>query len=120
MRSIADRHALAGVVALLVLVILGAVWVGTGDKEAAGQDRQTADQITTASPPSAASPSAAAPSAASPSAPAFDELDAALEEAKSPEASVVNSRQDEKTDGIGRGLAESGGERALKRALERG
>ena len=115
MRSIADRHALAGVVALLVLVILGAVWVGTGDKEAAGQDRQTADQITTASPPSAASPSAA-----SPSAPAFDELDAALEEAKSPEASVVNSRQDEKTDGIGRGSGESGGERALKRALERG
>ena len=135
MRSIADRHALAGVVALLVLVILGAVWVGTGDKEAAGQDRQTADQITTASPPSAASPSAASPSAASPSAaspsaappsaappsaPAFDELDAALEEAKSPEASVVNSRQDEKTDGIGRGSGESGGERALKRALERG
>ena len=130
MRSIADRHALAGVVALLVLVILGAVWVGTGDKAAAGQDRQTADQITTASPPSAASPSAASPSAASPSAappsaaspsaPAFDELDAALEEARSPEASVVNSRQDEKTDGIGRGLGESGGERALKRALERG
>ena len=93
MRSIADRCALAGGFALLVLVILGAMWVGTGDKEAAGQDRQTADQITTASPP-ASSPSAASPSAASPPAPAFDELESIFDAAS---ASAV---AEEEPDGI--------------------
>lgn len=48
------------------------------------------------------------------------ELDAALEAAVRPEASVVNSRHDEKTGAEGRGGGGSGGARSLNRALERG
>ena len=98
MRSIADRRALAGVVALLVLVILGAIWVGAGDEEAAGQDRQTADQVTTASPPPTSSPSAASPSAASPAAPAFDELESLLDDAS---ASAATGEETEGIPGLG-------------------
>ena len=98
MRSIADRRALAGVVALLVLVILGAIWVGAGDEEAAGQDRQTADQVTTASPPPTSSPSAASPSAASPAAPAFDELESLLGDAS---ASAATGEETEGIPGLG-------------------
>jgi hypothetical protein len=70
------RWLLGGV--LLTFLMLGAVWVAGGNEEAAGQDRQAANQATTASPP-AASPSAASPPAASP-APAFDGLESLFDE----------------------------------------
>lgn len=60
---------------LLTFLLLGAVWVAGGNEKAAGQNRQTAQQATTASPP------AASPSAASPAAPAFDELESLLADA---------------------------------------
>ena len=56
---------------LLTLLLLGAAWVAAGREEAAGQDRQAADQARTASSP-ASSPPAASPSASLD--PAFDEL----------------------------------------------
>jgi hypothetical protein len=84
------RWLLGGV--LLTFLMLGAVWVAGGNEEAAGQDRQAANQATTASPP-AASPSAASPPAASP-APAFDGLESLFDEAS------ASTAAEEETGGI--------------------
>lgn len=78
--------------ALLVFLLLGAVWVAAGGEEAAGQDRQAANQATNASPP-AASPSAASPPVASP-APALDERESLLNEAS------ASAAAEEETGGI--------------------
>jgi hypothetical protein len=76
----------------LVFLLLGAAWIAAGNEEAAGQDRQTADQTTTVSPP------AASPSAASPAAPAFDELESILDE---PSASAFAEEEPGGIPGLG-------------------
>ena len=76
---------------LLTFLMLGAVWVAGGSEDAAGQDRQAANQTTTAFP-SAASPPAASP------APAFGDLESLFDEAS---ASAVAEEEDEGIPGLG-------------------
>jgi hypothetical protein len=73
--------------ALLTFLLLGAAWGLFGGEEAAGQDRQPADQTTTASPPAASSPSASLD-------PAFDELESILDDAS------ASAAAEEGTEGI--------------------
>ena len=77
---------------LLTFLLLGAVWVASGNEEAAGQDRQSAQQTTTASPP------ATPPSTASPAAPAFDELESILDDAS---ASAAGREEQRGIPGLG-------------------